>query len=118
MSHTVLLIGSIVGLANYLFRYLPLRWGERAGKIEHHPGRRVGRILDGIGIASICALLVVSSMPDVMRDPHKLAPTLAGFAALIALFYTTRSIVMATLAGALCYGLVFKFFSVLRTNIR
>ncbi|WP_213992669.1 L-valine transporter subunit YgaH [Sodalis sp. dw_96] len=108
MSHTIIVIGLVVGLANYLFRYLPLRLGEGAGKREHHPGRWIGRILDGIGIASICALLVVSSVPDVLRDSHKLVPTLCGFALLIALFYKTRSIVLATLAGALCYGLVFK----------
>ncbi|QWA12188.1 L-valine transporter subunit YgaH [Sodalis ligni] len=109
MSHTVIIIGLVVGLANYLFRYLPLRLGSGAGKGEHYPGRWIGRILDGIGIASICALLVVSSVPDVLRDTHKLVPTLAGFTVLIALFYRTRSIIIATLAGALCYGLVFKF---------
>ncbi len=112
MSHTIIVIGLVVGLANYLFRYVPLRLGEHAGKSEHHPGRWLGRILDGIGIASICALLVVSSVPEVMRDAHKLVPTLAGFAVLIAFFYQTRSIVIATLTGALCYGLVFKFLPI------
>lgn len=109
MNHTVIVIGLIVGLANYLFRYMPLRLSQRLAKRERPAPLWVGRILDGIGIASICALLVVSSVPQVMNDYNKLAPTLAGFGILIAVFYKTRSIVTATLISALGYGLVYKF---------
>jgi hypothetical protein len=36
-------------------------------------------LLDTIGIASICALLVVSSVPEILSDSHRLLPTLVGF---------------------------------------
>lgn len=77
MNSEVLLLGVIVGGVNYLFRYLPLRL--RAGHAR--PARRgpVSVLLDTIGIASICALLVVSSVPEILADAHRLAPTLIGF---------------------------------------
>lgn len=105
MDTNVIIIGLVVGMANYLFRYLPLRLG---GRLKSTGPAWAGRLLEGIGLASICALLVVSSVPEVLRAPGKLIPTLAGFAVLIACFYRTRSVVLATLGGALCFGLVFK----------
>ncbi len=70
MNSEVLLLGVIVGGVNYLFRYLPLRL--RAGHAR--PARRgpVSVLLDTIGIASICALLVVSSVPEILADAHRL----------------------------------------------
>ncbi|HEY0210126.1 L-valine transporter subunit YgaH [Acerihabitans sp.] len=107
MNTSVIIIGLVVGAANYLFRYLPLRLGA-GRRPAGAAGAWAGRLLDGIGLASICALLVVSSVPEVLREPGKLVPTLAGFLVLIICFYRTRSIVLATLGGALCFGLVFK----------
>lgn len=109
MNLSVVIIGLVVGTANYVFRYLPLRLGA---KRKSSAGAGViSVLLDAIGVASICALLVVSSVPEVMRDQAKLVPTLVGFAVLTACFYRTRSIVIATLAGALCFGLAFKWLS-------
>lgn len=70
MNSEVLLLGVIVGGVNYLFRYLPLRL--RVGHAR--PARRgpVSVLLDTIGIASICALLVVSSVPEILADAHRL----------------------------------------------
>lgn len=71
MNTDVLVIGLVVGCANYLFRYLPLRLAPARAQ----PGLKRGKaalLLDSIGIASICALLVVSSTPVVMREPDKL----------------------------------------------
>jgi hypothetical protein len=45
-----------------------------------------------------------------MHDSGKLLPTLVGFAVLAICYYQSRSIVLATLAGALSFGLVYKFF--------
>lgn len=69
MNSEVLLLGVIVGGVNYLFRYLPLRL--RVGHAR--PARRgpVSVLLDTIGIASICALLVVSSVPEILADAHR-----------------------------------------------
>ncbi|TKI05292.1 L-valine transporter subunit YgaH [Martelella alba] len=108
MHHKVIAAGLIVGAVNYLFRYMPLRLGQGFSNKENHAGRWVGRVLDGIGIASICALLVVSAVPEITRDTHRLIPTLVGFAVLIAVFHKTRSIVLSTLIGALGFGVMYK----------
>lgn len=106
MNSEVLLLGVIVGGVNYLFRYLPLRL--RVG--HDRPARRgpVSVLLDTIGIASICALLVVSSVPEILADAHRLAPTLTGFLVLGAAFWKTRSIIVPTLLSAFAYGLAWK----------
>ncbi|BEN75006.1 L-valine transporter subunit YgaH [Serratia marcescens] len=108
MNTDVLVIGLVVGCANYLFRYLPLRLAPARAQ----PGIKRGKaalLLDSIGIASICALLVVSSTPVVMREPDKLLPTLAGFAALALCFYRSKSIILSTLLGATAFGVTLKF---------
>ncbi|AYZ19136.1 L-valine transporter subunit YgaH [Klebsiella pasteurii] len=106
MNSDVLTIGVVVGCVNYLFRYLPLRL--RAANAR--PTRRgpIGVLLDTIGIASICALLVVSSVPEILHDARRLLPTLAGFAVLGLTFWRTRSIILPTLLSALTYGVVWK----------
>lgn len=106
MNSDVLTIGVVVGCVNYLFRYLPLRL--RADNAR--PTRRgpIGVLLDTIGIASICALLVVSSVPEILADAHRLAPTLTGFLVLGAAFWKTRSIIVPTLLSAFAYGLAWK----------
>ncbi|MGM3175641.1 L-valine transporter subunit YgaH [Dickeya lacustris] len=112
MNTSVILIGLLVGAANFLFRYLPLHVaGHRAsGRLRRG---KTALLLDSIGIASICALLVVSTVPEVLRHAERLLPTLAGFVLLTLCFYKTRSIVLSTLLGALCYGLVFKVLHML-----
>ncbi|MBZ4074324.1 L-valine transporter subunit YgaH [Escherichia fergusonii] len=111
MSYEVLLLGLLVGAVNYCFRYLPLRL--RVGNVR--PGRRgtIGILLDTIGIASICALLVVSTAQEVMHDSRRFIPTLVGFAVLGASFYKTRSIIVPTLLSALGYGLAWKVMAVI-----
>ncbi|KFC06507.1 branched-chain amino acid transporter [Trabulsiella guamensis ATCC 49490] len=111
MGSDVLFLGLLVGCANYLFRYLPLR--VRAG--QHRPSRRgvAGVLLDTIGIASICALLVVSTAPEVMADARRLLPTLMGFAVLGMSFWKTRSIIFPVLLSALAYGLAWKYLFLL-----
>ncbi|MGQ7144883.1 L-valine transporter subunit YgaH, partial [Escherichia sp. SS-MK2] len=98
MSYEVLLLGLLVGVANYCFRYLPLRL--RVGNARPTKRGAVGILLDTIGIASICALLVVSTAPEVMHDTRRFVPTLVGFAVLGASFYKTRSIIIPTLLSA------------------
>lgn len=107
MSTNVLLLGILVGCVNYLFRWLPLRLSAR----QQRPAKQgaIGVLLDTIGIASICALLVVSSAPEIMADGRRLLPTLVGFAVLGVSFWKTRSIIIPTLLSALGYGLAWKF---------
>ncbi|NIY48540.1 L-valine transporter subunit YgaH [Cedecea colo] len=111
MHTQVLLLGLLVGLANYLFRYLPLRLRANAPLATKRGATSV--LLDSIGIASICALLVVSSAPEIMQDSKRALPTLVGFAILGMSFYKTRSIIIPTLLSALGYGLAWKFMMVM-----
>ena len=111
MSHDVILLGLLVGCANFLFRYLPLRLGSRP-----HQNTRptaTGILLDTIGIASICALLVVSCAPEIMQDHRRFLPTLVGFTVLGGSFYKLRSIIIPTLLSALSYGLTWKLMMAL-----
>lgn len=110
MSTQILLIGVLVGTVNFLFRYLPLRLGASRASGSLKRGK-VGAVLDSIGIASICALLIVSSVPEIQHHTNKLVPTLVGCASLALCFYRTRSIVLSTLLGAFCYGIAFKYLS-------
>ena len=68
----------------------------------------VGILLDTIGIASICALLVVSTAPEVMHDTRRFVPTLVGFAVLGASFYKHAALSSQHCFSALTYGLVWK----------
>ncbi len=110
MREDVLLLGLLVGGVNYLFRYLPLRL--HAG--QSRPGKRgvAGVLLDTIGIASICALLVVSTAPEVIHDSRRLLPTIIGFTVLGLSFWKTRSIIIPTLLSALAYGIAWKLLTV------
>ena len=110
MSTQILLIGVLVGTVNFLFRYLPLRLGTSRASGSLKRGK-VGAVLDSIGIASICALLIVSSVPEIQQHTNKLLPTLVGCLTLTLCFYQTRSIVVSTLLGAFCYGIAFKYLS-------
>jgi branched-subunit amino acid transport protein len=106
MSRDVILICLLVGMVNYLFRYLPLRLTNRRSlKIK---SRRLARVLDSIGIASICALLVVSCAPPVLAQPQRLLPTLCGFAVLGLVYWRRKSIIFSTISAALIYGVVYK----------
>ncbi len=107
MKTDVILVCAVVGVANYLFRYLPLRLGgnRKTGAMK---SGALARVLDSIGIASICALLVVSSTPEILRDSQRLLPTLAGFVVLTLIFWRSKSIILSTLVGAVAYGLIFK----------
>ena len=107
MSYEVLLLGLLVGAANYCFRYLPLRL--RVGNARPTKRGAIGILLDTIG----SALLVVSTAPEVMHDTRRFVPTLVGFAVLGASFYKTRSIIIPTLLSALAYGLAWKVMAII-----
>ncbi|WP_206867469.1 AzlD domain-containing protein, partial [Escherichia albertii] len=83
----VLLLGLLVGAANYCFRYLPLRL--QAGNARPAKRGAVGILLDTIGIAPICALLVVSTAPELIHDSRRFVPTLVGLVVLGPTLYKT-----------------------------
>lgn len=98
MSGEVLLLALIVGLANWGFRTLPIRFGLGGGA----EGGVLARFLAAVGPAAIATLFVASSLPFVQAG-EILAP-LAGTGAVVAVWVWRRSVVVATLAGALAYA--------------
>ena len=98
MSGEVLLLALLVGAANWGFRTLPIRFGLGGG-VE---GGLLARFLAAVGPAAIATLFVASSLP-FLREGAVLAP-LAGTVAVVAVWLWRRSVVLATLAGALAYA--------------
>ena len=98
MSGTVVLLALVVGAANWGFRYLPIRFGLGAGAERG----LLARFLASVGPAAIATLFVASSLPFV-QGGAVLAP-LTGTAGVVVVWVWRRSVVMATLAGALAYA--------------
>jgi branched-subunit amino acid transport protein len=97
----VLALACIVGACNWAFRYFP----TRANLHELPPGSPVTRFLAATGPAAIGTLFVASVLP-LVKDLSGPAPlTLgAGVGAVLLVHAMTRSVVIATLAGAVAYG--------------
>lgn len=98
MSFIVVVI--VVGIANYAFRYLPLR--VAADRVQNLRGP-VGAALQALGAGAIAALFVLGA-----RDffPHAAIPAVAGFLAVAILMWRTHNVATATIVGAVVYALV------------
>ncbi|MEL8219447.1 AzlD domain-containing protein [Escherichia coli] len=94
MSYEVLLLGLLVGVANYCFRYLPLRL--RVGNARPTKRGAVGILLDTICIASICALLVFSTAPEGMDGTRRFLATPVCLAVIGSKFVKTRNLLIPT----------------------
>ncbi len=99
MRGEVLALALIVGGANYLFRYGPL-----AARLGEGQAGRMARFLAATGPAAIATLVVASVLPLAGAERVPLA---AGVGAVLGLWLWRRSVVLATLGGALAYGVVF-----------
>ncbi len=100
MRVEVLALAVVVGLANYAFRYGPI--AARLG--EGRAGGAMARFLAATGPAAIATLVVASVLP--MMGTARL-PLVAGVLAVLGLWVWRRSVVLATLGGAVAYGAVF-----------
>lgn len=101
MRIEILILAGAVGLCNWAFRYFP----TRADLADHPPGALLSRFLAATGPAAIGTLFVASVLPYA-RNPDLLVlgPLAAGVAAVCAVFGLSRSVVLATVAGAAAYG--------------
>lgn len=100
MSEAVTL-ALIVGLCTWAMRYLPLRSALQ----DVAPGSVLGRFLAATGPAAIATLFVAEALPFLRAGSGQILPLAAGVAAVLAVFAWRRSVVAATLAGALAFGL-------------
>ncbi len=101
MRIEILFLAVAVGLCNWAFRYFP----TRANLLELPPGARLSRFLAATGPAAIGTLFVASILPFLQSaTPQAVPPLVAGIGAVCAVFALSRSVVLATMAGAIAYG--------------
>ena len=93
----------IVGACTWGFRYLPLRIGLH----NLAAGGPVGRFLAATGPAAIATLFVAEALPFLRGTSGQLLPLLAGVTAVLAVFAWRKSVVLATLSGAVAFGMAF-----------
>ncbi|MBA3910144.1 MAG: hypothetical protein C0524_09715 [Rhodobacter sp.] len=102
MNLELLAVAVMAGAANWAFRVLPTR--ARTDRLQ--PGGLLERFLSATGPAAIATLFVAAILPSLAVEVSRLLPVLVGTAAVIAVYLSRRSVVLATLAGALAHGLV------------
>ena len=97
MRGDLLMLAGLVGACNWAFRYLPMRMhlGQAEGV--------VARMLAATGPAAVAALVVASLLPMVRVGP--VWPLIVGVLAVLGVYAVRRSVVLATLAGSVGYGL-------------
>lgn len=109
MSFEFLVVCVAVGVGTYLFRYLPTRIGARAG--AKALSGRLGAFLAAVGVASVAALLAASLEPVAVaavsaRQFGAATAAVAGLAATFLLFRWRKDVALATMGGAVVYGVV------------
>src|SRR5690606_28478397 len=110
MNLEIILVGIVVGIANFVSRFGPFFVIQKFLQGSH---KRVALwlkiVLGSIGIAAISSMLVVATLPPLLATPNKSIAMLVGFSVLTALYVKFKRIVMATLTVALTYGLVYTY---------
>lgn len=101
MNWELVTVAVMAGAANWAFRALPIL--ARMDRMA--VGGWLGRFLSSTGPAAIATLFVASILPALTPDLARLAPVLTGTAAVLATWVARRSVVLATLAGAIAHGL-------------
>ena len=107
MRLEILALAAIVGACNYAFRFFP----TRADLSGLNPRGTVSRFLAATGPAAIATLVVASILPTLARPDANFGPITGGVVAVIAVFAVTRSVVGATLAGSLAFGVIFAWLA-------
>lgn len=107
MRGEILILALVVGVFTWAFRFFP----TRADLTALPAGGWLSRFLAATGPAAIATLFTASALPLVQGGAP--LPLVAGTLAVVGLFALTRSVVAATLAGGLVYGLVFAAIKVM-----
>lgn len=100
MNTELLAVALMAGAANWAFRVLPtLAHTDRLA-----PGGLLERFLSATGPAAIATLFVAAILPEVSVEAARLVPLALGTLAVLATWGASRSVVLATLAGAILHG--------------
>jgi branched-subunit amino acid transport protein len=100
MNWELLAVALLAGAANWAFRVLP----TLAPTNRLTPGGWLERFLAATGPAAIGTLFVASILPLLSTGATQLLPVVAGTLAVLGIFAMNRSVVAATLAGAVVHG--------------
>ena len=110
MNIEILLVGIIVGIANFSSRFGPFFIIQKYHNAQQKRGATWLKIaLGSIGIAAISSMLVVATLPPLMEAPNKSIAMLMGFLVLAGLYFKFKKIVPATLTAAIVYGLIYTY---------
>lgn len=110
MNIEIILVGILVGIANFLSRFGPFYVIQKHQQGSQQRGALWIKIaLGAIGISAISAMLVVATLPPLLENPNKSTAMLVGFVVLTLLYFRFKKIVFATLTAALAYGLVYTY---------
>ena len=103
MNPDLLFMALAVGVATYAFRFGPT-------KLSLHdlpPTSLRARFLAATGPAAIATLFVASSLPVLQGGAGQAMPLIVGTLTVLGVFFSRRSVVAATLCGAVAYGFAF-----------
>ncbi len=103
MNPDLLLMAALAGLANWGFRALPVLLMRG----EARPGGLMAGFLASTGPAAIATLFVASVLPRLWPERSDLVPLSVGVLITVLAFLPRRSVVVATLAGSVGYGIAF-----------
>jgi hypothetical protein len=101
MNWDLLAVALLAGAANWLFRVVP----TLARTDRFAPGGLLERFLSATGPAAIATLFVAAILPALTPDLWSLLPVTLGTVAVVVAWLANRSVVAATLAGAVTNGL-------------
>ena len=101
MRPDVLQIALIAGACTWAFRFFPTR--ADPGRLAPHG--LLAKLLNALGPAAIAALFVAEVTPALSRPLTTQGPLAAGTLTVLLVWALSRSVVGATLSGALGYGL-------------
>lgn len=100
MNGELLAVALLAGAANWVFRVVPTRLGtDRLA-----PGGVLERFLSATGPAAIATLFIAAILPELSAATARLLPVVVGVLAVLGAWAGTRSVVAATLAGAVLHG--------------
>ena len=100
MRAEVLALALAVGALTWAFRCLPLRMSLHTVR----PDTVMGRFLAATGPAAIATLFVAEVLPYVRAAGAGSVPLVVGVVAVLGVFFWRRSVVLATLAGSVLFG--------------
>ena len=101
MRTELLALAALTGLATWAFRVVPM-WLRR---LDAAPEGGLRRFFAATGPAAIATLFTASVLPMLQSPGTAPLPLLLGTAAVLAVWFARRSVVLATLSGAAACGL-------------